>query len=187
LEETDYRELSTYVHKMGAQLSWGVALSKVVSTFVASVNSWLAKAIGTLMLEVVEIGGGTTKGFAEMADFTRRISNIEAERRGVLRPYVLIAYLGGMMLIMTTFIMIVLLAAPASSGFVKGATALSAAKIATVDTLVGASIFESWAIGLVAGKMGEGSLSDGFKHGLALVLLNLIAIVIGRLFIPIPL
>jgi len=39
---------------------------------------------------------------------------------------------------------------------------------------------------LVAGKMGESGLSDGFKHSIALVIASVLAVFIARLFISIP-
>ncbi|HUH99578.1 MAG TPA: type II secretion system F family protein [Nitrososphaerales archaeon] len=187
LGDRNYRQLTPYVAKMGAQLSWGIQLGKVISTFAKTVNSWIAKAVGTLMLEVVEIGGGTTKGFTEMADFTRKISEMESERRSVLRSYVFIAYIGGLMLVMTTFMMIFLLAEPAAKGLSVGAVAGIIPSTTTIDTLLAAGIFECWVIGLVAGKMGEGSVAEGFKHALILVILNLVLIFGARLFISFPL
>jgi hypothetical protein len=55
-----------------------------------------------------------------------------------------------------------------------------------VDLLFTASIFEGWIVGIVAGKMGGGNVSDGFKHALILVGLSLGTIVVGKLFIAIP-
>jgi len=76
-----YGRLSKPIQKMSAQLSWGIALSKVVGTFIANVNSWLTKVAGSLMLEVVDVGGGTVRSFSEMADFTRKINDLESEKR----------------------------------------------------------------------------------------------------------
>jgi flagellar protein FlaJ len=183
-DTTSYSALSPHVRKMAAQLSWGISLQKVIANFAGNVNSWIAKAVGTLMLEVVEIGGGTMHGFEEMASFTRKVSDIESQGRSQLRSFVLIAYIGGMMLIMTTFIMVELLAQGSALG-VKGVSLLSA-NPATLDSLVTAGMFESWVIGLVAGKMGEGALSEGFKHALILVVMNVLAIVLIGPFIGFP-
>jgi archaeal flagellar protein FlaJ len=185
-ETITYGALSKPVQKMAAQLSWGISLKKVISNFSDNINSWVAKAVGTLMLQVVEIGGGTINGFEDMASFTRKVSDVEAQGRSQLRSYVLIAYIGGLMLIMTTFIMVILLAQGSALG-VKGISlSVNAASAGTLDALVAAGMFESWVIGLTAGKMGEGSVSEGFKHGLILVLMNLAAIVIVGPFIKFP-
>jgi len=186
-EKNSYGSFSKYVTKMAGQLSWGISLRKVIGTFAKDVNSWIAKAIGILMLEVVEIGGGTLKGFDEMASFTRRLSTTESDTRSAFRPYVLIIYVGGLMLTLTTFMMINIL----SQQQALQAKGLSVSTVGvapgTLDLLVGASVFQCWVLGLVAGKMGEGSLSEGFKHSVILVLLTVVAVfVVGR-FIPLNL
>ncbi|HXW36997.1 MAG TPA: type II secretion system F family protein [Nitrososphaerales archaeon] len=186
LGDTNYRGLSKYVSKMAAQLSWGVSLTKVISSFAHSVNSWIAKVVGTLLLEVVEVGGGTMRGFADMAEFTQRMSSIEAERRSVLRHYVIIIYIGGMMLLMTTFMMILLLNQQSSLHVGTSGANFITTKPGTLQSLLTAGIFSSFVLGIVAGKMGEGAVSEGFKHGLILVVLNVVAIAIISRFFALP-
>jgi archaeal flagellar protein FlaJ len=182
LVDRRYGLFSKYVRVMGSQLSWGVDLNKVVSTFTDNVGSWITRAVGTLLIEVVDVGGGTIRSFSEMATFTRTINDMERDRRAALRAFVMIAYVAGVMVIMTTFIMVYLLGEPAARGF-GGATAIPAS---TIDLLLVTAVFDSFVIGMVAGKMGEASVSDGFKHGIALVIISVIAVAVAKLFIPIP-
>ena len=183
LGERHYGILSPHVKKMGAQLSWGVSLSKVISTFTDAVGSWITKAIGVLLIEVVDVGGGTIRSFSDMADFTRNINEMESERRAALRPFVYITYVAGIMVITTTFILVYLLAAPAIAGVGSSTPNVDPA---TIDLLLTTAVFDSFVIGIVAGKMGESALSDGFKHSIFLVIASLIAIYVARFFIPIP-
>ncbi|MGP8126110.1 MAG: type II secretion system F family protein [Nitrososphaerales archaeon] len=178
LTNRNYGVLSPYVKKMGAQLSWGVALSKVISTFTSSVGSWITRATGILLIEVVDVGGGTAKSFTEMASFARTINDLENERRSALRPFVMITYVAAVMIIMTTFILVYMLTAPGTTGF-----AGQSIDVGTINLLLATSVFDAFVIGLVAGKMGEGSLADGFKHAFALVIISLIAIFIVGFFI----
>jgi archaeal flagellar protein FlaJ len=184
LGDRHYGVLSKHVKKMGAQLSWGVSLSKVVSTFTNAVGSWITKAIGVLLIEVVDVGGGTIRSFSDMAEFTRNINEMESERRAALRPFVFITYIAGVMVIITTFILVYLLSAPALAGI--GASTLPKVAPNTIDLLLTTAVFDSFIIGIVAGKMGESGVSDGFKHSIALVMASLIAIYIARFFISIP-
>jgi flagellar protein FlaJ len=163
---------------MGAQLSWGVSLSKVISTFTDAVGSWVTRAIGTLLIEVVDVGGGTIRSFSEMAEFTRNINEMESDRRSALKPFVYITYIAGIMVVVTTFIMVYLLSAPA----LGAATSSSTPKVAgaTIDLLLTTAVFDSFVIGIVAGKMGESGLSDGFKHAIMLVIVSLIAIAMAH-------
>jgi flagellar protein FlaJ len=180
-----YGLLSAHVKKMGAQLSWGVSLSKVISTFTDAVGSWVTRAIGTLLIEVVDVGGGTIRSFSEMAEFTRDINDMDTERRTALKPFVYITYIAGAMVIITTFIMVYLLSAPSASGFATSST--PSVQPATIDLLLTTAVFDSFVIGIVAGKMGESGVSDGFKHAIALVIVSLIAVNIAKLFIRVPL
>ena len=184
-----YGRLSRPVKKMGAQLSWGLSLSSVISTFINSVNSWLTKVVGALMLEVVDVGGGTVKSFSEMADFTRKINDLEAEKRSALRPYVFVMYMAAMMIVLTTFLMVYFLTATPIAGAGAASAAALAPKVSsgTIELLLVSAIFESWVVGLVAGKMGEGGVSDGFKHSALLVLFSVIAVFFTSFFLKVPL
>lgn len=179
-----YGRLSRPIESMGAQLSWGLNLSKVVSTFIEDVNSWLTKVVGALMLEVVDVGGGTVRSFSEMADFTRRVNDLEAEKRSTLRPYIFVTYMAGIMIVMTTFLMVYFLK---QTSLAPGGMAPASVSTGTVDILLVSALFESWVVGLVAGKMGEGSLSDGFKHSLFLVVISVVTMYIASVFIQVPL
>jgi flagellar protein FlaJ len=177
LGDRHYGILSKHVRKMGAQLSWGVSLSKVVSTFTDAVGSWVTRAIGTLLIEVVDVGGGTIRSFSEMAEFTRSINDMESDRRSALKPFVYITYIAGIMVVITTFIMVYLLSAPSMAGIASSSTPKVAGT--TIDLLLTTAVFDSFVIGLVAGKMGESGLADGFKHAIMLVIVSLIAVALA--------
>jgi archaeal flagellar protein FlaJ len=184
LGDRHYGVLTAHVKKMGAQLSWGVELSKVISTFTNAIASWITRAIGVLLIEVVDVGGGTIRSFSDMAEFTRDINEMEGQRRAALKPFVYITYVAGIMVIITTFIMVYLISAPATAGI--GASTAPTIDPGTVDLLLTTAVFDSFVIGIVAGKMGESGVPDGFKHGIFLVIASLLAIVIARQFITIP-
>jgi archaeal flagellar protein FlaJ len=185
LGNKNYGELSPPVRNMGAQLSWGVSLNKVMSTFVNKVDSWVTKVVGVLMMEVVEVGGGTVLSFSEMADFTRKMNDLEADKRSLLKPYTYVIYVAGLLVVMTTFLMVYLLRESATIAPTFSGTA--SISPGTIELLIVSAIFESWVAGLVAGKMGEGSLASGFRHSLILVLLSLVTVVVASQFIKVPL
>lgn len=177
LAEKHYGELSKHVKKMSAQVSWGVSMVQVITTFVSEVKSWVTREAGMLLAEVIDVGGGTVRSFSDMADFTRKMNDLEGERRSSLKPYLFISYFSAIMVVITTFIMVYFISTPINFG--------AASRIApppamidkgAVDVLLTVAAIESWVIGVVAGKMGEGSIADGFKHALALVLIALLSV-----------
>ena len=171
LGSKNYGRLSKSIKTMGSQISWGLPIIKVIRTFANSVDSWITMAIGTLMVEVVDVGGGTVGSFSQMADFTRKVNELESEKRSALRPYVFVVYMAGIMLVLTTFMMVYFLSAPITTANSAAMPGL-AIDPGTIQQLLTASIFDGWVIGLVAGKMGGGTVADGFKHSLALVLVG---------------
>ncbi len=188
LATKDYGKLTDAVRKMASQISWGLSIGKVISSFVTDVRSWITKVAGTLMVEVVDVGGGTVKSFSEMAEFTRKVNETESDRRAALRPFTFVVYMSGILLVFSTFTMVYFLSEPAALLANSPYTAnlgLVQVDPSTVSILLVTSIFDSWVVGFVAGKMGDGAVSDGFKHALSLVAVSIIAIYITGLFIPI--
>ena len=183
LSTRNYGALSKHVKKMAAQLSWGLSLSKVITSFTSAVGSWVSRATGVLLIEVVDVGGGTIRSFTDMAAFARTINDLETQRRSALRPFVMVTYIAAIMVVMTTFILLYFLAAPAALG-VSSSSSTVTSNAPTIDLLLTSAIFDAFIIGLVAGKFGESSVADGFKHSLILVCISLIAIVIASRFIP---
>jgi len=174
LASKNYGRLSKSIRTMGSQISWGLPIVKVIKTFASSVDSWITMAIGTLMVEVVDVGGGTVESFSEMADFTRKINEVEADKKSSLRSYVFVIYMAGIMLVLTTFMMVYFLSTPIKFAGAAATTNIPGVTIApaTVQSLLTASIFDGWVIGFVAGKMGGGTVADGFKHALALTVIG---------------
>lgn len=181
LSTRNYGVLSKHVKKMAAQLSWGLSLTKVITSFTSAVGSWVARATGVLLIEVVDVGGGTIRSFTDMAAFARTINDLETQRRSALRPFVVVTYIAAIMVVMTTFILLYFLAAPSALGVASSTSAASNA--GTIDLLLTTAVFDAFVIGLVAGKFGESSVADGFKHSLILVCISLLAIVIASRFI----
>jgi flagellar protein FlaJ len=186
LVNKNYGALSKHVNKMGAQLSWGISLSQVIRAFVEEVHSWVTREAGLLIAEVIDVGGGTVQSFSDMSDFTRKINDLEKEKSGSLRMYTFICYFSAIMVVVTTFVMAYFMMTPINlGGAIAAKAAISNVPNATVDLLLTISIFESWVIGIVAGKMGGGSVSDGFKHALALVVVSTLTIYIAQSFVHI--
>jgi len=189
LAEKNYGLLSKHVKRMSAQLSWGVSLRQVISSFVAQVRSWITREAGMLLMEVVDVGGGTVKSFQDMADFTRKMNDLEKEKKSSLRAYIFIMYFSSIMVVVTTLIMVYFVSSPINIT-VAGHAAANTHKpvdLATTNLLLTIAAVESFAIGIVAGKMGEGSTGDGFKHALILLLIGIISVYTAQVLLNVRL
>ena len=46
-----------------------------------------------------------------------------------------------------------------------------------------AGFFQAWVMGFVAGKMGELTVADGFKHATAIIVISILTVYIAGIFI----
>jgi archaeal flagellar protein FlaJ len=179
----NYAGLTPYVQQISTQLSWGTPIRTVLDNFSASVKSWVARAMAFLLLEVVDVGGGSPRMFTNLADFTEKNAQLDKERKSMIRPYLMIPYVGAIMVVATTSMMLYFINPPGfSSAGIPQLASPALVKQAT-NILLLCSFFQAWVMGFVAGKMGEGSAADGFKHATLLVIISIITVYISSLLI----
>jgi flagellar protein FlaJ len=169
ISKRDYGSLSKYVAKMSAQIGWGVPIRRVMENFSNSVKVWSAKTVSFILLEVVDLGGGTSKMFENIAEFSQQMKEISQKQRSALKPLIFVPYFGAIMMVASSMMMM---------GFIMGPTGDGAgtdASFITVALLTGA-VFQAWIMGFASGKMGEGSMGAGFKHAIALVAVSILTI-----------
>lgn len=176
LATRNYGELSKHIKRMATQVSWGVPLSKVLKDFGRDINSWFVSSIGFILLEVVEIGGGTTGLFTSLADFTQRTRELEKERKSMFRPYIFMPYIGAVLTIASTVLIITLMTTQLSS-LASNGTGIVTVRVADTkaltDIMLMAAVFQGWLMGIVGGKMAEWSIGAGYKHASALAVICL--------------
>jgi archaeal flagellar protein FlaJ len=176
LATRNYGELSQNVKRMATQVSWGVPLSKVLKDFGKDVNSWFVSSIGFILLEVVEIGGGTTGLFTSLADFTQRSRELEKERISMFRPYIFMPYIGAVLTIASTVLIITLMTTQLNT-LAENGTGIVTVRVADTkaltDVMLMAAVFQGWLMGIVGGKMAEWSIGAGYKHASALAVICL--------------
>lgn len=178
LADRNYGGLTDHVQRISSQLSWGTPIRTVLQNFGATVKSWVTRAMAFLLLEVVDVGGGSTKMFTDLADFTEKNALLQSERRSTVKPFIMIPYVGAIMVVITTAMMIYFVNPPGLSSL--GVSLASKSTIATAtNILLMCAFFQAWVMGFVAGKMGEESAADGFKHATMLVVLSLIAVYVS--------
>ncbi len=188
LADRNYGGLSEHVKKIAAQLSWGTPIKTVLQNFTKQVRSWVGQAVAFLLLEVVDVGGGSAKMFISLADFAEKNAQLEKEKKSQIRPYIIIPYIGAILVVATTAMMVYYVS-PANLSFpglgTVGTNFLPPANViqeATIVLLMG-SFFQAWVMGFVAGKMGEGSAADGFKHATFLIIISMVTVIVSGFFI----
>ena len=175
LSKRDYDEFSKELEKIRSQLSWGVPLRHVFMDFVRRTKSWLSQVVIFLLVEAIDVGGGTISMIESLTRFNQMTQEVEKEKRMNVRPYILIPYFAAILLTATTLMVLIFLTKTVSLAGVMKVDLEYISMIFTISVIV-----HSYTIGLVAGKISEESIAAGFKHSALLVVITLLAAV----FVP---
>ncbi|MGA2681008.1 MAG: type II secretion system F family protein [Candidatus Bathyarchaeia archaeon] len=182
LSKRDYGAFSRELRKISAEISWGIPLKRVMMDFLHRTKSWMVQIVMFLLVETVDVGGGTIAMIESLASFNNLTSEVEKEKKMSVRPYIMMPYLAAVLLVATTTMMLSF-----TTGFnttTTGVTATSAAAKGMVQTIFLTSVvFNSYLIGIVAGKISEESIAAGFKHAAVLVVIAVVAAKLIPMFI----
>jgi flagellar protein FlaJ len=185
LSEREYGSFSKHLKKITAELSWGIPLRKVFMDFVRRTKSWTTQIVMFLLVETVDVGGGTIAMIESLARFCTTTQQVEKEKKMAVKPYIMMPYFAALMLVATTVMMLtfttqtVSLADPSSNAGqidIEGLMVIFSTSV----------IIHSFLIGLVGGKISEESVAAGFKHSALLTLIAIIAAKIAPSLIGTP-
>ena len=172
LSKRDYGSFTKELRKISSEISWGIPVKKVMMDFLHRTRSWMVQIVMFLLVETIDVGGGTIAMIESLARFNNLTQEVEKEKKMSVRPYVMMPYLASILLVATTIMMMGLTTGISVPG-VETAVAQDNGLMQTV--FMTAVIFNSYLIGIVAGKISDESIASGLKHAAILVVISIIA------------
>ena len=180
LTDRDYGEFSKELKQISKELSWGIPVRKVIMDFVKRTKSWLSQIVMFLLVETIDVGGGTIAMIESLTRFNTMVQDVEKEKKMAVRPYVMIPYFAAILLVATTLMTLIFTRQTAS----LGGQAAPIMNLEELEMIFSTSvIFHCYLIGLVAGKISEESVAAGFKHSALLALIAILAVKFVRMFV----
>jgi flagellar protein FlaJ len=179
LSHRDYGLFTNELRKISSDISWGIPMKKVLTDFISRTKSWMTQIVMFLLVETVDVGGGTIEMLESLARFNNLTQEVEKEKRSSTRPYIMMPYFAALLLVVTTSMMLGF--TTSTIGVAGGAAPANMAWIKQV--FMTSAIFYSYMVGIVAGKISEESISAGFKHAAILVVISAIAAELLPMFI----
>jgi len=178
LSKRNYGEFSKDLERISSQLSWGIPLRTVFMDFIRRTRSWLSQLVIFLLVEGIDVGGGTIGMIESLTRFNNMTQEVEKEKKMNSRPFIMIPYFAAIMLMATTLLTLIFVGKTAS---IASSVSGSRIDLTSISTTFSVSIMiHVFIIGLVAGKISEESIAAGFKHSALLVVITLLASV----FVP---
>jgi len=170
----DYGPLTNELRKMTAQISWGMTFEEALVALGRRVNTILVQRTVPMIIEAGHSGGHVEKVFDPMGKFIQTTLLLEKERRTQTRPYIAIIYVAFFVFLFTIILLF-------KSFFVsiEGLPILGTAVMSSEETqriFFHMTEIQAFFGGLVAGKMGEGTVNAGLKHSVIMMLCGYIAL-----------
>ena len=179
LSHREYGVFSKELRKISSEISWGIPMKRVMMDFIDRTKSWMTQIVMFLLVETVDVGGGTIEMIESLARFNNLTQEVEKEKKSATRPYIMMPYFAALLLVITTSLML---------GFTTGTIGVAgAAPPPNMDWIrqifMTSAIFYSYMVGIVAGKISEESIAAGFKHAAVLVIISIVAAELLPMFI----
>jgi flagellar protein FlaJ len=169
IENLAGRNYGAFTHHLtvaGRQIRWGLPFKVIYDTFSEKIKSWMGLINIYILVDAIEVGGGTPETLETVTGFSEKLSSLEKEKQAALRPLIIMPYIGAGILLFSTIIFM---------GFMRtildafSQTSMPFAEFATL--ILPPLVLQAYLTGLVTGKIGTGAASSGFKHAVILVLL----------------
>jgi len=177
LSKRNYGVFTKDLERISSQLSWGIPLRQVFTDFIKRTKSWLSQLVIFLLVEGIDVGGGTIEMIESLTRFNNMTQEVEKEKKMNSRPFLLIPYFAAIMLVSTTLLTLIFVTK--TSTMATEGVGGSSIDIAGLSTVFSVSVMvHVFMIGLVAGKISEESIAAGFKHSALLVIITLLASVL---------
>ncbi len=170
----DYGPLTNELKKMTTQISWGMTFEEALLALGRRVNTVLIQRTVPIIIEASRSGGHVERVFDPMGKFIQTTLLLDKERRNQTRPYIAIIYVA-----FFVFLFTIILLFKSFFASIEGLPMLGSAVMAPEG--MQRIFFHMTAIqgffgGLVAGKMGKGTINAGLKHSLILMICGYVAL-----------
>jgi len=168
-----YGPMTKELQKMVAQMSWGVSFEDALQSLGKRVDTALLRQTIPLILEAQRSGGQVEKVFEPLEEFVRTTLTFDAERKTQIRPYLAIIYVAFFVFLFTIIMLF--------KSFFVDMVDFELSQFELMPPSEARSIFfhmsaiQAFFGGLVAGKMGEGTVGGGLKHSVILLLCGFLA------------
>jgi flagellar protein FlaJ len=170
----DYGPLTVELKKMTAQISWGMSFEDALLDMERRVNTVLVQRTVPMIIEASHSGGHVEKVFGSMGKFIQTTLLLDKERRTQTRPYIAIIYVAFFVFLFTIILLFKSFFVSVEGLPMLGAAAMSPAEMQRIFFHL--TSIQAFFGGLVAGKMGDGTISAGLKHSLILMLCGYLAL-----------
>jgi flagellar protein FlaJ len=182
----DYGYFTRFLGLIQSQIEWGVPVRRTFENIRQKIRSWFVVVNFAMLVETIEIGGNSTDALEILAEYSEKERELQINRRGLLKPYIILAFIWSILIAVTTTIVALTTSLTASIASISS-TSLSAASTTGIQDQMKlfsvGIILQCWISGFFIGKISEGNTAAGFKYSAMLAATAYISLVLAQLLL----
>ncbi len=172
-----YGSFTNILKRIVNQIEWGVSLKKIYMDLRERLRSWPVLTNFIILIETIEVGGGSSEALDLLAAYSEKIRDIERNKREMLRPYIILPFIWTVLMALTfTFTFYVVTHLPIIH--------VSGPALPTIESQLAlfssAIVFHSWLSGFFIGKVTQGTFAAGFKYSILLAVTALVSLLLSQ-------
>jgi flagellar protein FlaJ len=179
----DYGYFSRFLEMVQSQIEWGVPLRRTFENIRQKIRSWFVVVNFAMMVETIEIGGNSTQALEILAEYSEKERELQINRRELLKPYILLAFVWSILIAMTTSIVALTTYLTMSIASTNLSSGLLVAMQSQMKLFSVGIILQCWISGFFIGKISEGNFAAGFKYSAMLAATAYISLVLSQWFL----
>ena len=182
-KRSGYGKFSETLNLIRSQMEWGVSLKKIFVNVKQKIQTWPVLVNFLILVETIKIGGGSAAALEILTDYGEKHKDVEANKRSLLKPYVILAFVWSVLIALTTT-MVAMTVYALTQISLPGAAAMPLEVMQNQINLFSTGIIlQCWLSGFFVGKVNEGTFAAGFKYSAMLVLTAYVSLVISQNFL----
>jgi flagellar protein FlaJ len=182
-KRTGYGRFSETLNLIRSQMEWGVSLRKIFANVKNKIQTWPVLMNFLILVETIKIGGGSATALEILTDYSEKQKDVEANKRSLLRPYVILAFVWSVLIALTTT-MVAMTVYALTQISLPGTQALPLEAMQNEINLFSTGIIlQCWLSGFFVGKVNEGTFAAGFKYSAMLVVTAYVSLLLSQNFL----
>jgi len=189
IQKNDYKSLNPHIKKMAAQMDWGVPVDKVLLKFSKNSKSKLIARVVSSVVESHRFGGNLADTFDALSSTSLEVDRLRQERKLYLNSQLMTGYIVFFVFLAVIIGLQKFLVPSLSqvSGESIGLAGLGGGSNPNI-TAEYSAIFRNLILlqggfaGLAIGKMAEGSVVNGFKHSMVMMVIGFLVFTLSNIF-----
>jgi flagellar protein FlaJ len=178
-----YGKFAGTLELLRSQMEWGVGLKKIFANIRRKIQSWPALIHFFILVETIEIGGGSANALEILAEYSEKNRDIEANKRSMLKPYIILAFIWSVLIALTTTIVALTIYVLAQISIPGMANPSFDAMQQQITLFSAGIILQTWLSGFFIGKINEGTLAAGFKYSTMLAVTAYVSLLLSQFFL----